>query len=64
MAANALQLEHAELDALRALQARAGVPDSDDPVWDELVALQIVVRGTGRPRMQLTMRGRLYKADE
>ena len=64
MAANALRLEHAELDALRALQAGAGVPDMDDPVWDELVALQIVKRGTGRPRMELTMRGRLYKTEE
>jgi hypothetical protein len=64
VAANALRLEHAELDALRALQAGAGVPDVDDPVWDELVALQIVVRGAGRPRMELPMRGRLYTTDE
>jgi hypothetical protein len=58
---NALELEKAEGDALRGLQAGTDNLDTDDPVWAELADLGLVTRRIGG--WLLTMRGRLYGTD-
>ncbi len=59
---NPLDLESAELDALRALQAGLDdQPDSIDPVCDELVAFGLVDVTSAKP--QLTLLGQRYPTD-
>ena|SRR6476646_10137252 len=59
---NPLDLNDAELDALRGLQAGMNRVGSDDPIWEQLEELGLVDLRTGLiPR--LTPLGRRYRTD-
>jgi hypothetical protein len=59
---NPLDLNDAELDALRGLQAGMNRVGSDDPIWEQLEELGLVDRRTGLiPR--LTPPGERYRTD-
>ncbi len=58
---NRLHLGHAELDAMRELQAGMSQPDPRDPIWDMLAMVKLVELTAAQPR--LTLLGRLYRID-
>lgn len=59
---NPLDLNDAELDALRGLQAGMNRVGSDDPIWDQLEELGLVDLRTGLIP-QLTPLGARYRTD-
>jgi serine/threonine-protein kinase RsbW len=59
---NSLQLEDAEVAALRGLQTGTNLVGPDDAVWGVLQDIGLVQRkGANVPVWSLTMRGRLYR---
>jgi hypothetical protein len=59
---NPLELNEAELDALRGLQIGMNRVGADDPVWEELEVLGLVDTRTALVP-QLTPLGRRYRTD-
>jgi hypothetical protein len=58
---NRLDLNAAELDAIRELQAGMAQPERHDPIWDMLAMVDLVDLASGAPT--LTLLDRLYKTD-
>jgi anti-sigma regulatory factor (Ser/Thr protein kinase) len=59
---NSLELNDAEVEAIRGLQSGTNQVAPEDPIWDTLRDIGLVQRkGTGVPVWSLTMRGRLYR---
>jgi hypothetical protein len=59
---NPLDLNDAELEAIRGLQAGVSRAGSDDPIWEGLEELGLVDARTGLTP-KLTPLGKRYKAD-